>query len=150
MPPPGPVLEAVTPGQLATMGLGLESTVQPFDLPDWAGTLGVRAPAGILLRRDAETAVRKNAGGVRSVGEIKLAYATLQSRMRRARGPLIVHRLVWIVVGTRATAGSAAGLVDVLWLVDARSGRQLDELQIPIAVPAAAGAGSSGGGGGGP
>ncbi|HYW23027.1 MAG TPA: hypothetical protein VE953_02620 [Terriglobales bacterium] len=135
-PRPGAVLETVTPAQLAAMGVRLDPTLQPVQLPDWMSGLGVRMPTGIKLGDDAESAVRRSSGGVRSVTERVLAYATVSNtRNARLRGPTIVRRLVWALVGTRAAAGSVGGLVQVLWLVDARSGHQLAELTVLAATP---------------
>ena len=125
------MLETVTPAQLAAMNVRLDPTVQPIQAPDWLGTVGVRLPTSILLAGDAESSVRQNSGGVRTVVERTLAYATMTARGGRPRGPTVAHRLVWAVVGTRAAAGSSGGLLEVLWLVDARSGRQLVELTVP-------------------
>jgi hypothetical protein len=140
-PPPGPVLESVTPAQLASLNLRLEATVQPLQVPDRVTTaLGFKPPATIVMRSDAEAAVRRNSGGVRSVMEVTLAYATLQTTGRQHfRGPTIVHRLVWAVVGSRAVSGAGAGVLQMLWLVDARSARQLTELAVPAALPAPGG-----------
>src|SRR5947209_1800973 len=98
-PRPGPVLETVTPAQLGAMNVRLEPALQPVELPDWLGGLGVRVPALVLLSGDAEAAVRRNNGGVRTVAERVLAYATVTVRGTRLRGPTIAHRLVWAVVG---------------------------------------------------
>jgi len=73
-----------------------------------------------------------------------LAYATLSSRNARLRGPTIVRRLVWALVGTRAAAGSVGGLVQALWLVDARSGHQLTELTVLAPAPSGLALGGSG------
>ena len=137
-PRAGPVLETVTPAQLNAMGLRMEATVQPLELPGWLHDLGLRPPTTILLERDAEAVARKSSGGVRAIAEVTLTYATLAPQTPRSRAPTIVHRLVWAVVGTRTVAGAVGTLVQVLWLVDARSGRQLTELQVPVAVPPAA------------
>jgi len=138
--PIGPVLETVTPAQLAAMSLRLEATVQPVHLPDQVTSLGFKPPTTIVLRPDAEAAVRKSSGGVRTVMEVTLTYASLGTSGRpRLRGPTIAHRLVWAVVGSRAGAGSGGGVLQMLWLVDARSGRQLTELTVPVVVPTLAG-----------
>jgi len=129
-PRDGPVLETVTPAQLAAMGVRLEPSLQPAELPDWLATLGVRLPGTVLLAGDAEGAVRRGSGGVKAVTERAMAYATLTGRGVRVRGPTIAHRLVWAVVGTRSSPGSVGGLMQVLWLVDARNGRQLAELTV--------------------
>lgn len=147
-PRPGPVLETVTPAQLGAMSVRLDPALQPVEVPEWLNAYGVRLPATVLLAADAEAAVRKGAGGVRTVAERVLAYATLTGKRTRPRGPTLAHRLVWAVVGTRATAGSTAGALPVLWLVDARTGRQLVEL--PVLGPAPAGASGAAAGGGGP
>jgi hypothetical protein len=130
-PKPGPVLETVTPAQLAAMNVRLEPVPQPVELPAWLGGLGVQLPTGILLAGDAEASVRQNNGGVRDVLERVLTRATATGRGARPHGPTIVHRLTWTVVGTRAAAGSVGGLLQVLWLVDAHSGRQLAEVGVP-------------------
>jgi hypothetical protein len=135
-PRPGPVLETVTPAQLAAMSVRLDPTLQPVQLPGWLSGVGVRLPAGIKAADDAEGAIRRDSGGVRSVAERVLAYATVSGRNARSRGPTIVHRLVWALVGTRAAAGSVGGLVPVLWLVDARIGTQLAEITVLPAAPA--------------
>jgi len=133
--PPGPVLETVTPAQLAAMSLRLEATVQPVQVPDRVTSLGFKPPSAIVLRPDAEAAVRKSSGGVRTVMEVTLTYATLSTGGRlRFRGPTIVHRLVWAVVGSRTVTGAGGGVLQMLWLVDARSGRQLSEMTVPAAV----------------
>ena len=75
-PRPGPVLESVTPAQLAAMNVRLDPALQPVQVPDWVTGFGVRLPTGIKLAGDAETAVRRSSGGVRSVTERVLAYAT--------------------------------------------------------------------------
>ena len=137
-PRPGPVLESVTPAQLGAMNVRLEPALQPVEVPEWLSAYGVHLPATVLLASDAEAAVRRSTGGVRTVAERVLAYATLTGRGPRPRGPTLAHRLVWAVVGTRATAGSTASALPVLWLVDARTGRQLVEL--PVLGPAPAGA----------
>ena len=141
-PRPGAVLESVTPAQLAAMGVRLDPALQPVQLPDWLSGLGVRLPTGIKLAGDAETAVRRSSGGVRAVTERVLAFATVSSRNARTRGPTIVRRLVWTLVGTRAAAGSVGGLVPVLWLVDAHTGRQLAELTVLAPAPAGLGSGA--------
>jgi hypothetical protein len=147
-PRPGPVLETVAPAQLAAMGIRLDATVQPAQLPERLTTMGVRLPGTIVRGSDAEASVRKSTGGVRVVAERVLTYATLTARAVRPRGPSIAHRLVWAVVGSRSVAGSLGGLLQVMWLVDARSGNQLVELAVLAAAPSgAAGAGSSTGGG---
>jgi hypothetical protein len=144
-PRPGPVLESVTPAQLAAMNVRLDPTLQPVQVPDWLTGFGVRVPSGIKMADDAESAVRRSSGGVRAVSERVLAYATVSNpRSARTRGPTIVRRLVWALVGTRAAAGSVGGLVQALWLVDARSGHQLTELTVLAAAPAPAGSGGSG------
>lgn len=144
-PRPGPVLESVTPAQLAAMNVRLDATLQPVQVPGWMTGLGVRLPSGIKLADEAETAVRRSSGGVRSVTERVLAYATVSNpRNARTRGPTVVRRLVWALVGARAAAGSVGGVVQVLWLVDARSGHQLSELT--VVAPAPAPIGSAGGG----
>ncbi len=135
-PRPGPVLESVTPAQLAAIGVRLDPTVQPVVLPDWVRSLGGRLPSTILLAGDAEAVVRQNSGSVHDVVERALAYATLTARGSRPRGPTMAHRLVWAIVGTRSTAGGTGMLVEVLWLVDAHSGRQLWELTVPAPAPA--------------
>ena len=142
-PRPGPVLETVTPAQLAAMNVRLDATLQPVQLPDWLHGLGIQLPTGIRVADDAEAAVRRGSGGVRSVTERVLAYATVTGKSTRPRGPTIVHRLVWALVGTRAAAGSVGGLVQVLWLVDARIGNQLSE--ITVLPPAPPGLTSGGG-----
>lgn len=130
-PPPGPPLESVSPAQLQTLGLRLDQTVQPVALPDWLASRGVRPPATILMRQDAEATVKQNGGDAHSVVESALVYATLSRPGVRPRDPTIFHRLVWAVVGTRTSVVNAAGLVPVLWLVDAHSGYQLAELMVP-------------------
>jgi hypothetical protein len=135
------VLETVTPAQLAAMSVRLDPALQPVQLPDWMSGFGVRLPSGIKLGDDAESAVRRSSGGVRSVTERALAYATVSNRNARLRGPTIVKRLVWALVGTRAAAGSVGGLVQVLWLVDARSGHELVELTVLAAAPMGLGSG---------
>lgn len=135
-PRPGPVLETITPAQLGAMNVRLDAALQPVELPDWLGSLGVRLPATVLLAGDAEAAVRKTNSGVRAVAERVLTYATLKTSGPRQRGPTIVKRLVWAVVGTRAAPGSVGGVLPVLWLVDARSGRQLVELTVLGPAPA--------------
>lgn len=136
-PPPGPALETVTPAQLAAMGLHLDVTVQPVELPDWLAATGVRLPSTVLLRNVAEAVVRDNSSGVQSLGESVLAYATLTSTVgQQIRAPILRHRLVWTVVGTRAGAGTTGGLMQMVWLVDARAERQLVELAVPAVTPA--------------
>jgi hypothetical protein len=142
-PRPGPVLESVTPAQLAAMTVRLDATLQPVQMPEWLNGLGVQLPTGIKAAADAEAAIRRDSGGVRSVTERVLAYATVTGKNARPRGPTIVHRLVWALVGTRAAAGSVGGLVQVLWLVDARIGSQLAE--ITVLPPAPLGLVSGGG-----
>jgi hypothetical protein len=136
--PGGPVLETVTPAQLTTMGVRMEATIQPIALPDWMSSHGVRPPSTIVFEPDAVAAVHRVSGGVRSVSEATLAYATVTAPNLRLRGGTISHRLVWAVVGMRRAAASAAG-VQVLWLVDAHTGRQLTELTVPAAAPALGG-----------
>jgi hypothetical protein len=144
-PRPGPVLETVTPAQLTAMNVRLDAALQPVVVPEWLSVYGVRLPATVLLPADAEAAVRRNTGGVRTVAERVLAYATLSGKGARPRGPTIAHRLVWAVVGTRAAAGSSAGALPVLWLVDARTGRQLVELTVLGPAPAGAAGTATGG-----
>jgi hypothetical protein len=146
-PRPGPVLETVAPAQLAAMGVRLDATIQPAELPERLTTLGVRLPSTIVRGSDAEAAVRKATGGVRVVAERVLTYATVTARGVRPRGPSIAHRLVWAVVGTRSVAGSLGGLLQVLWLVDARSGNQLTELAVLAAAPSGSGGASAPAGG---
>ena len=141
--PSGPVLETVTPAQLAAMGLHLDSTVQPLDVPGWMTWVGIRPPTTILLRSDAEDIVRENSGDVHGVGEVVLTYATM-ARGQRLRGPALFHRLAWAVVGTRLAAVSSGGLAQVLWLIDAHSGRQLLEMNVPAGAVGALGAGTRG------
>lgn len=145
-PRPGPVLETVTPAQLAAMNVRLEPALQPVALPDWLTGAGIRLPATVVMAGEAEAAVRRNTGGVRTVVERVLTYATLVGRSTRPRGPTVAHRLVWAVVGTRAAAGSVGGTLPVLWLVDARTGRQLVELTVLGPAPGAAAAGAAGSG----
>lgn len=135
-PRPGPVLETITPAQLAAMNVRLDAALQPVELPEWLGGFGMRLPATVLLAPDAEAAVRRTNSGVRSVAERVLTYATLATAGPRLRGPTIVKRLVWAIVGSRAAAGSVGGMLPVLWLVDARSGRQLVELTVLGPAPA--------------
>jgi hypothetical protein len=142
-PRPGPVLETVTPAQLAAMSVRLDPAVQPVELPNWVTGLGAQLPSSVLLASDAEGSVRQNSGSVRDVVERVLARATVTGRGGRAHGPTIVHRLVWAVVGTRAAAGGVGGLAQVLWLVDAHSGRELAEIGVPAPLP---GGGPSGSG----
>ena len=139
-PPPGPVLETVTPAQVAAMNLRLEPIVQPVQLPDWLTSMGARPPSTILMRPDAEAAVRRYSTGVQLVLEATLTYATLSAPAGgpRSRGSSILHRLVWAVVGTRTLTGTVAGVMQMLWLVDAHTGRQLTELPVPAALPATA------------
>ncbi|HEY4026555.1 MAG TPA: hypothetical protein VGO86_08985 [Candidatus Dormibacteraeota bacterium] len=146
-PRPGPVLETVAPAQLVAMGVRLDPTLQPVELPDRLSAMGARLPSTIVRGSDAEATVRRNSGGVRVVTERALTYATVTSRGTRPRGPSVVHRLVWAVVGTRAAAGSLGGLLQVMWLVDARRGEQLVELAVLAAAPSAAAASPSGGAG---
>src|SRR6266496_3196899 len=113
---PGPVLETVAPAQLTAMGVRLDPALQPVELPDKLSAAGVRLPSTIVRSRDAEAAVRKNNGGVRLVTERALTYATVTARGARPRGPAVVHRRVWAVVGTRGVAGSLGGLLQVRWL----------------------------------
>lgn len=135
-PPPGPVLETVAPSQLAAMGLRLEPTLQPVELPDAVmTTLGVRLPSTILLRKEAESVVRQGSGGVQSVIETSLTYATATNSGSRSRGATMVHRLVWAVVGTRVGVSATSGLLQMLWLVDAHSERVLMEVVVPAANP---------------
>jgi len=136
-PPSTPVLETVAPSQLAAMGVRLESTLQPLELPDSVTSVGVRLPSTVLLRRDAESVVRQSNGGVQGVVESSLTYATANNVGPSARGTTMVHRLVWAVVGTRAGISTTSGLLQMLWLVDARSQRVLLELVVPAAAPAA-------------
>jgi hypothetical protein len=147
-PRPGSVLETVTPAQLVAMNVRLDPALQPVELPDWLTSVGVRLPATVLLAGEAEAAVRKNSAGVRTVAERALTYATLTGTPARPRGPTIAHRLVWAVVGTRAAAGSVGGVLPVLWLVDAKSGRQLVELTVLGPAPAGGAAAAAGGGSG--
>ena len=139
----GPVLETVTPAQLAAMTVRLDATLQPVQLPEWLNGLGVQLPSGIRSAADAEASIRRDSGGVRSVTERVLAYATVTGKNARPRGPTIVRRLVWALVGTRAAAGRVGGLVQVLWLVDARIGSQLAEITVlpPAPLGPASGAG---------
>jgi hypothetical protein len=130
-PWPGPVLETVTPAQLAAMSMRLDATVQPVELPSWLEVAGLRLPTTILLAGDAESTVRQNSGAVRDVMERVLTRATVTARSSRPRGPTIVRRLVWAIVGTRASSGSVGGLIQVIWLVDAHNGRELVELNVP-------------------
>jgi hypothetical protein len=131
-PLPGPVLETVAPSQLAAMGLRLESTLQPVELPDSVTTaLGVRLPSTVLLRKDAESVVRQTSGGVQGLIETSLTYATASGAGSRSRNVTMVHRLVWVVVGTRAGVSATSGLLQMLWLVDAHSERILLELVVP-------------------
>jgi hypothetical protein len=135
-PRPGPVLETVTPAQLAAMSVRLDATLQPVQVPDWLSGIGVQLPTGITVADQAEATVRRDSGGVRSVTERVLAYASVTGKSARPHGPTIVHRLVWALVGTRAASGSVGGLVQVLWLVDARIGTQLTEITVlPPAPP---------------
>lgn len=136
-PPSTPVLETVAPSQLAAMGVRLESTLQPLELPDSVMSVGVRLPGTVLLRKDAESVVRQSSGGVQGVVESSLTYATANNVGPSARGSTMVHRLVWAVVGTRSGISATSGLLQMLWLVDARSQRVLLELVVPAAVPAA-------------
>jgi hypothetical protein len=140
---PGPVLETVTPAQLAAMSVRLDATLQPVPLPEWLSGVGVQLPTGIKAAADAEATIRRDTGGVRSVTERVLAYATVTGKNARTRGPTIVRRLVWALVGMRAAAGRVGGLVQVLWLVDARIGSQLAEITVlpPAPVGLASGAG---------
>lgn len=135
-PPSNPVLETVAPSQLAAMGLRLESTLQPFEVPNSVATVGVRLPSTVLLRREAESVVRQSSGAVQGVVESTLTYATAANVGPSARGTTMVHRLVWAVVGTRAGISATTGLLQMLWLVDARSQRVLLELVVPAAAPA--------------
>jgi hypothetical protein len=147
-PGQGPVLETVTPAQLGAMNLKLDPALQPLAAPDWLSAYGVRLPASVLLGPEAEAAVRSNTSGVRVIAERVLTYATLASKTGgRTRGPTIAHRLVWAIVGTRAAAGSVTGALPMLWLVDARTGRELVELTVlgPAANAAAAAAGTAAG-----
>jgi len=137
-PPSNPVLETVAPSQLAAMGLRLESTLQPFELPNnVTSSLGVRLPSTVLLRKDAESVVRQSTAGVQGVVESTLTYATAANLGPSARGTTMVHRLVWAVVGTRSGVSATSGLLQMLWLVDARSQRVLLELVVPAVSPAA-------------
>src|SRR5215472_2082412 len=128
---------ATVGSQLAAMGVRLESTLQPLELPDSVTSVGVRLPSTVLLRRDAESVVRQSNGGVQGVVESSLTYATANNVGPSARGTTMVHRLVWAVVGTRAGISTTSGLLQMLWLVDARSQRVLLELVVPAAAPAA-------------
>lgn len=130
-PPARPVLETVAPAQLAAMGLRLDPTAQPLDVPAWMTSAGIRLPSMILARHEAEQVVRSNSGGVHGVVEARLTYATTAPRGVRLRSPAVVHRLVWAVVGTRLGAAGMGRLVRVLWLVDAHTGRQLFEMTVP-------------------
>src|SRR5258708_11577787 len=76
-PWPGPVLETVTPAQLAAMSMRLDATVQPVELPSWLEIAGLRLPTTILLAGDAESSVRQNSGAVRDVMERILTRATV-------------------------------------------------------------------------
>jgi hypothetical protein len=119
------------------MGLRLEPTLQPVELPDAVmTTLGVRLPSTILLRKEAESVVRQGSGGVQSVIETSLTYATTTNSGSRSRGATMVHRLVWAVVGTRVGVSATSGLLQMLWLVDAHSERVLLEVVVPAANPA--------------
>jgi len=143
-PRAGQVLETVTPAQLGAMNLRLEPSLQPLAAPEWLSAYGVRLPAAVLLAPEAEAVVRSNTSGVKTVVERVLTYATVTSRTTgRSRGPTIAHRLVWAVVGTRAAPGSVTGALPELWLVDARTGRQLVELTVLRAGGAAAAAAAS-------
>ena len=134
---PGPVLETVTPAQLTAMNLRLEPTVQPIRLPDWLVSMGARPPSTIVMGPDAELAVRRHSTGSQTIVEETLAYATLAPGAGpRSRGPTILHRLVWAVAGTRTLSGTAGGAMQMLWLVDAHSSRQLIEIPVPAALPA--------------
>jgi hypothetical protein len=132
-PPPGPVLESVAPAQLMAMGLRLDPTLQPAELPDWLSNLGARLPSGVVQARDAEAAVRASTAGVRSVTERVLTYATITGRNARMQAPTVAGRLVWAVVGTHAAG--LGGLQQALWLVDARTGHELLELPVPPPSP---------------
>ena len=134
-PPSTPVLETVAPSQLAAMGVRLDATLQPFELPDSVMSAGVRLPTTVLLRKDAESVVRQSSGGVQGVVESSLTYATASNVGPSARGTTMVHRLVWAVVGTRSGVSATSGLLQMLWLVDARSQRVLLELVVPAAAP---------------
>lgn len=133
-PPPAPVLETVTPAQLATMGVRLEPTLQPHHLPALLTRLGVRLPGTIIAGGEARAVVRHNNGGIRTLVETVLSYATLFGPAFRAQGPVVSHRLVWVVVGVRRSVSGPAALIPALWLVDARTPHELIELAVP-AVP---------------
>jgi hypothetical protein len=134
------VLETVTPAQLAAMGVRLEPTLQPLALPDWLTARGIRPPSTILMPAEARAVVRRSSAGVRQVAEVTLTYATMTRRSNpRVRAPTISHRLVWAVVGSRASGGPAGTALQVLWLVDAHDPRQLAELPVPVVVPAIGG-----------
>ena len=134
--PSNPVLETVAPSQLAAMGLRLESTLQPFEVPNSVAYVGVRLPSTVLLRKEAESVVRQSSGAVQGVVESTLTYATAANVGPSAHGTTMMHRLVWAVVGTRAGISATTGLLQMLWLVDARSQRVLLELVVPAASPA--------------
>lgn len=140
----GPVLETVAPSQLAAMGVRLEHTLQPSELPDPLPAMGLRLPGTVLLRAEAEATIRTSARGVQETIESTLTYATVTGHAARSRATTIVHRLVWVVVGTRADAGLNSGLLPMLWLVDARSPRLLIELTVPGVQRGVGGPGSPG------
>ena len=98
------------------------------------------------MRPDAEAAVHRYSTGVQTLVETTLTYATVTAAAAspRGRGPTIVHRLVWAVVGARALGGATGGGMQVLWLVDAHSGRQLTEIPVPAALPPTSGAAATG------
>src|SRR5262249_60256962 len=62
-PPSSPVLETVAPSQLAAMGVRLESTLHPFELPDSVTSVGVRLPSTVLLRRGPESVMLQSNRG---------------------------------------------------------------------------------------
>ncbi len=127
----GQVLETVAPSQLAAIGLRLEPTLQPVELPDAVARAGIRLPGTLLLRSEAESVLRRSVGGLQETVESSLTYATTTRLGARSRGTTIVHRLVWVIVGSRIGARASSGVLPMLWLVDARSPRLLIELAVP-------------------
>jgi hypothetical protein len=141
-PRPGPALESLTPAQLTAMGVRLDPALQPAELPAWLTRLGARLPGTVVHANEAQATVRKNVGSFQGVTEQALVEATVTARGGRPRGPTIVRRLVWALFGARRAGGGSGAIVEVLWLVDARTGSQLTEIAVlppPAGGPSASG-----------
>ncbi|HZV53048.1 MAG TPA: hypothetical protein VFD49_25200 [Candidatus Dormibacteraeota bacterium] len=124
----GPILRSVTTEQLAAIGLHLEPAVQPVDLPPWMTSAGIRFPVSIVPRDRVRAEVTAQRGVV-GVSEVVLAYATV-ARWEMGSAPL-AHRLVWVVVGTRARGLYRVVRSTQVWLVDASTGAELARLSVP-------------------